>query len=168
MRTRSIALALAALLAAMAAIPATASAAGPANDKIDVTLRAGPTGFVVPSAFVVQNEALWLVDPVEQQQTTQAPGVAGCELTVADRNGDGVVDGADVLNRAEDTGCITSWDGRNHDSCTDGAILVSEVDGLEEIYPATFWIVHRNGELASDGICGLALEDGESLSFVYE
>jgi hypothetical protein len=83
-------------------------------------------------------------------------------------NGNGAVDGVDVLDRAAAAGCISEWDGRNDDSCTDGTdVFVANVDGLEEVYPAMFWLIQRNGELAA-GACDLALTDEESLSFVYE
>lgn len=167
MRTTTAAI-LAALVALVGLTPSIASAVDTTETGTEITFRAAPAGFVVPSAFVVNNEAHWIVDPLENPQTTQAPGVAGCQLTVTDRNGDDVVDGEDVLDEAEATGCIDSWSGRDHDSCADGDVFVAEVDGLTEVFPATFWIVHRNGQLASTGICGLALEDGESLGFVYE
>lgn len=169
-----------ALIVALAGLaPPLASAAETQGTEIDITLRAAPAGFVLPSAFVVNNEAQWIVDPLEEDTYDPAPGVAGCELSVGDRNGDGAVDGADVLDEAEEVGCIESWSARNHgtvpyvgsersDRCSAGAIIVSEVDGLEEVWPATFWFIHRNGEPASSGICSMALEDGESLAFVYE
>lgn len=159
---------LAALVALMSLTPTVASATDP-TPTTEITFRAAPAGFVAPSVFVVNNEATWLLDPLDQSALTQAPGVAGCHLTVEDRNDDESVDGADALNEAEAAGCIDGWGARDGDeSCTDGSpVFVSEVDGLSEVYPATFWIIHQNGQLSS-GLCDIALQDGDTLSFVYE
>jgi hypothetical protein len=169
---------LATLVALLGLAPATATAAEPADTGTEITFRAAPTGLVVPSVFVANNEAEWVHDPAEDGSLNEAPGVAGCQLTVEDRNGDGSVDGADVLHEAAASGCIDGWAARGDSplptdtdtspSCADGPLFVASVDGLQEVYPASFWIVHRNGETANSGICGMALEDGESLGFVYE
>jgi hypothetical protein len=159
---------LAALVALMGLTPTVASAAE-TSSTTEITLRAAPAGPVVPSVFFVNNEAQWIHDPAEDGSLNDIDGVAGCQLSVTDANGNGAVDGADVLDRAEATGCITSWDGRDDASCTDGTpVFVAEVDGLEEVFPTTFWALHLNGQAASVGVCDLALQDGDSLGFVYE
>lgn len=168
---------LATALALMALTPTAVSASELAT--IDVEFRAAPAGFVVPSFFVVNNEGEWIVDPAKDNTFNDAPGFAGCDLTVEDRNGDGAFDGVDVLKTAEEIGCIDGWEARNQgtipylgsdraEDCSEGDIIVAEIDGLKEVWPATFWIVHRNGGTANTGVCGMALEDGDSLSFVYE
>lgn len=170
MDARPYALLLALLAATLALAPGATSAAEPAADEtIEIKLRAAPAGPVVPSLILVNNPSVWIVDPAEDDQLNDLSGVAGCYLDVSDGNGNGHVDAVDVLDRAEATGCISSWDGRNDESCTDGsAVFVSEVDGLEEVFPATFWLIQRNGELAPNGACDMALTDQETLGFVYQ
>lgn len=164
MRSRPLAVVLAALAATIAIAPAASASTG-----TEVTLRAAPAGFVVPSLLLVNNPSVWIVDPSENGQFNDLSGVAGCDLTVTDRNGNGAVDAVDVLNRAEEAGCVSNWHGRNDDSCTDGTdVFVAEVDGLAEVFPATFWLIQRNGELANNGACAMALTDGDTLGFVYQ
>jgi len=155
-------------LVAAGAVPAAASAS-PADETVDITMRAAPAGPVVPSAPLLSNPSVWLVDPADNPETTAAPGVAGCTLSVSDHNANDVVDGVDVLDQAEAEDCISEWSGRNDESCLDGSdVFVATVDGLSEVYPATYWLVQRGGELASTGVCDMALTDGEDVSFVYQ
>lgn len=157
-----------ALLVAVAGLAPTMASATETQTDVDVTFRSAPVGFVVPSVFIVNTEATWIVDPAEDERFNEHPGIAGCEISVADDNGNGAVDGTDALNRAEETGCITGWSGRSDESCTDGSpVFVAEVDGLEEVFPATFWMIQRNGQL-TPGVCDIALQDGDEISFVYE
>lgn len=154
-----------ALLAGIAPAMATASTA---DTGTDVTFRAAPAGFVVPSLFIVDNEAQWVVDPANDDTFNGQDGVAGCQLAVTDSNDNGVVDGVDALDRALETGCIDSWSARGEEDCSVNDVFVSEVDGLAEVFPATFWIVHHNAHLSSVGVCDMDLADGDSIGFVYE
>lgn len=131
----------------------------------DVTLRVAPDGFVVPSHWAVGNQAIWLVDPAEDATFNDQDGIAGCQLTVPDADGDDTVDGGEVLDEATATGCISGWDHETSDCC---GRYVTSVDGRDEVgWPAPWWMIQLNGQSASVGIDGMALEDGDALSLVY-
>lgn len=156
-----------ALVAATAPLaPAALAQHDPGEATSEVTLRVAPEGFVVPSHWAAGNDAVWLVDPTEETTFNDRDGIAGCELTVP-AGGDGVVDGADVLDHATDEGCISGWDAET------GSLgrFVTSVDGRDQVapggVPVLWWLIQVDGRSASTGIDGLALDDGQDLSFVY-
>lgn len=157
------------LLAALATAPLVGTAAADTTKTAEVTLRVAPEGFVAPSHYLVGNEAVWVIDPVEQRQFNDQDGVAGCVIDVTD-DGDGQIDGTEVLDRATETGCIVGWDSVTHPSLGE---LVTEVDGREKLgptdsgWPGAWWVIQLNGEAASTGVSGMSLTDGDALSFVY-
>ncbi len=144
-----------------------APAASSQTDTVtaDVTLRVAPDGFVVPSHWAVGNQAVWLIDPVEDGSFNDQDGIAGCQLTVPDADGDGAVDGGEVLDEATATGCISGWDHQTSDCC---GRYVTSVDGRGQIgWPAPWWMLQLNSQAASVGIDGMALQDGDALSLIY-
>lgn len=164
------------LLLAAALVAVTATAGLPAVQAADldagVTLRVAPEGFVVPSLHWSTNavadtttEAVWIHDPAQDDTLNDQDGVAGCEPTVPDTNGNSRIDGVDVLDHATDTGCISGWDGYIHDKY---GWYVESVDGLEEQgWPVSWWQIQVDGHVADVGISNMDLQDGQDLSFVY-
>lgn len=144
------------------------------EDTTDITLRVAPEGFVVPGHWAAGNQAHWIVDPTETTTFNDKDGIAGCELAVPD-GGTGTVDGADVLDHATETGCISGWDAKGYDF----GRFVTSVDGRDQVatpdppvdqvgaIPAVWWLIQVDGYAASTGIDGLSLEDGQDLGFVY-
>lgn len=136
----------------------------------DVTLRVAPEGFVVPSHPMVGNPAVWIVDPVEETRFNDRDGVAGCQLTVTDTDGDDRIDGAEALDQAADEGCILGWDSVFFDCC---GRFVTMVDGLEKQgatetgWPTGWWIVQVDGQATDVGVDQLDLGDGQDLGFAY-
>lgn len=148
------------------ALALTALAAPPAHAaSATVTLRVGPEGFVVPSSWLVNNQAVWVVDPAQTPELNALPGVAGCSVSAADANGDGAVDGGEVLDAATASGCISGWASQSFG----GSRFVTSVDGLDQTAGGltTWWLVQQNGYATPVGIDGLSLADGDSLDFVY-
>lgn len=152
------------LAALLLSLPLTALApSASAGTTHEITLRVAPEGMVVPGHWTVGNPAVWVVDPLTVTAANGQSGIAGCVLDVP-TGGDGVVDGIDVLDHAEATGCIASWDGRD----TDNGVFVTEVDGREEIgFPGPWWMIQLNGFSSPVGVSDMDLRDGASLSFVY-
>lgn len=147
------------------ALSGLAPAVSSETTTADVTLRVAPDGFVVPSHYLVGNPAVWIIDPAEDPTFNDQDGIAGCHLTVPDADGDGAVDGGEVLDRATETGCISGWDHVVYDCC---GRFPTSIDGREEVgWPAPWWTIQLNGQSASVGIDGMTLEDGDDLSFVY-
>lgn len=136
----------------------------------DVTLRAAPEGFVVPSHHIAKNEAVWLVDPVEETRFNDRDGIAGCQLTVTDADEDERIDGGEVLDHATAQDCILGWDATYFSCC---GRFVTMVDGLEKTgatatgWPTGWWVVQVDGQATDVGIDQLDLADGQDLSFVY-
>lgn len=165
------------LLAALASAPLAGTVIAETTDETttavktaNITLRVAPEGFVVPSHYLVGNDAKWLIDPVNDTSFNGQDGVAGCVLEVAETDDpDTRIDGVEVLNNATDTGCISGWNGVS----TDIGILVTSVDGREKVGPTTsgwpgaWWLIQKNGTAAEDGVSEMDLEDGDELGFVY-
>lgn len=138
---------------------------GPASAGETITLRVAPEGFVVPSHWAVGNEAVWILDPASDDTFNDQDGVAGCELTVSDANGDGAIDGGEVLDRATADECISGWDHVVFGCC---GRFVTMVDDLEETgWPATWWLLQIDGVAAEVGIDDMDLTSGQSLELVY-
>lgn len=147
-------------VSAVTLVPSTAAAATSAT----ITLRVAPEGFVVPSHWLVGNQAVWIVDPASNTDFNGQKGVAGCTLEVSDADGNGKIDGGEVLDRATGTGCITGWSSTS----MDWGRFVTEVDGLEQIgWPVSWWLIQIDGVVASTGIDDMDLQSGQSLEFVY-
>lgn len=144
---------------------------GEAGSGSGVTLRVAPTGFVVPTEHWALGgapgspPAAWVVDPVSVTTFNGQPGVAGCTVTVVSG-----ASGADVLDAATSTGCISGWDYITFSCC---GRFVTMVDGLWKSnatttgWPVAWWQILLNGELADQGVDGLSLTAGDELSFVY-
>lgn len=143
----------------------------------EVTLRVAPEGFVVPSMHWTTNavagettQAHWVIDPVEDERFNDEDGVAGCQLTVEDANGDDRIDGGEVLDQATETGCISGWDYYVDD---DFGRFVTMVDdrwknnATQTGWPAGWWKVQVDGQSADVGIDHMDLDDDTDLSFVY-
>lgn len=136
----------------------------------DVTLRVAPEGFVVPNHPAADNEAVWLIDPVEDPRFNDQEGVAGCRLTVPDADEDDAIDGSEVLDHATDSDCILGWDAVAFGG---QGRFVTVVDGLEKAgptetgWPVGWWAIQVDGRWADVGIDAMSLEDGQSLSFIY-
>lgn len=155
----------AAILCTLLATVPLAGLAEAGTTTADVTLRVAPEGFVVPSNPITQHEATWLIDPAEDTRFNDRDGVAGCDLTVQDANDDGAIDGGEVLDAADQDGCIVGWDYTVFDCC---GRFVTSVDGLDEVqWPVGWWTIQIDGVWADDGIDTMDLSDGQSLEFVY-
>lgn len=179
MAARTIAVALL-CVTMFATAPVANGETSPSEETVeaDVTLRVAPEGFVIPSLHWTTSwitgestEAVWLIDPVEDDRFDDQDGVAGCaDLSVPDGNGDGRVDGGEVLDHATETGCISGWDYYIDD---DWGRFLTEIDGREKAgptqtgWPAGWWKIQLDGESSPVGIDHMDLEDGQSLSFVY-
>lgn len=142
----------------LALVPTPVAATG-----AQVTLRVGPSGFVVPSHWAVGNPSIWLIDPSQTTTFNDAPGIAGCTLDVDDANEDGSIDGAEVLDAA--TGiCISGWTAQNQGF----GLFVTSVDGLDAVgWPGTYWYLQVDGQSSPVGISDMTLTDGSSLELVY-
>ncbi len=193
----------------VAVVPSSTTATAKTASPVDVTLRVAPTyaeqvdpptGYVIPSEHwgtkdieclltggavcldpTTTTEAEWIVDPAEETQHNAQPGVAGCELTVSDDDGNGAVGGGEVLDQAVSVGCILGWDSIWFDGIGDYVVMVDDlwksnatqhgalcsVSCSETGYPDGWWQIQVDANLVDAGINDLDLSDGQSLEFVY-
>lgn len=83
----------------------------------------------------------------------------GCEMTVPEGTS-----GLDVMDAAVDQGCIRSY----ATVPTSQGNYVTCINRFCERYPALFWLMYENGELADHGVDDfVADDDGDELAWVY-
>ncbi len=157
------------LLTLVLATTLTTSTPATAASSATLTIRVAPEGFVVPSHWLVGNEAVWLVDPCADTSLDPQPGIACCNVTVPDANGDGRVDGAEALDVATLEDCIAGWAAADFGfgrlvTCVDGLCKQGPTDSG---WPVAWWLLQIDGFASPVGIDDMDLSDGQSLEFVY-
>lgn len=144
------------------AVPTTAAPDDP--ETVDVTLRVAPQGFVVPSSTLLSNPAVWIIDPAETTDYNHIDGIAGCHLDVPLVDEETDVTGVQVLEEANETGCIKGWESTHFEGAGE---FVDSIDERDQAWPAAWWLMQKNGEAASVGISALSLDNEDALEFVY-